>query len=664
MLAALFLAALLAYGLGGADAASVSVENSYRELVTFNSGWRWVYRKKVVERVVKDVISDDSIELEALRSALSAQGTDAAALITAANGLIDGLRHESPSDAQVLRAVISFLKTPDASALDSNLGQRKAGQYHGVGYLLLGRYYEKKGFYPEANGYYMLVKKSGAPQPLREMALFLSGRALFLQGRLAGAKKAFEASMASGNPSARRWLANTDLIRGEEGLAWELYSDSTGFVPLDPVTRLSLADAMLAKGEFESARRVFAELETLYRDEHLLTSFFSVRKADTYLAQGLTDEAVALYSGLKQKSKGEQWAVASLALADVLASRPAGEARSRASGLYNAVVDGGFIGSEAAYPGLVRTQASLGKYESAVNHMRRFRFRFPASGFKTVMQDIGGEVISRWTDELYRSGDYYGVAKVDAAFAIDIPFGKKAEGYLKAGLAASELGLLDTAARHLDMAVKVGSNAVAEKAMVGLARVYIYQNDWQGAERLLDAYNARFSKGHLAGEAQRLRVLAASIKGDMKTVASSKGDPADAESLIIKAHAMAGIKRYSEATALYQMAARLFREHDKDDKAVKALIGGADAGFSSGDYRNAATAYMEALSLLKGAVPAPGSDRPWVLYRLAQCYSNLGMADEKDRALKDLDSIDGDMKEWAAALFMDSAVQQGKRSGI
>lgn len=664
MMAALFLAALLLCGLSGADAASVSVESGYREAVTFNSGWRWAYRKKVVERLVKDVISDDSLELEALRSALSAQGPDVAAIDRAAVDLIDGLRHESVSEAQVLRALISFLKSPDASALDSTLGQRKAGPYHGLGYLLLGRYYEKKGFYPEANGYYMMVKKSGAPQPLRETALFLSGRALFLQGRLVGAKKAFEASMASGNPSARRWLANTDLIRGEEGLAWELYSDSTGFVPLDPVTRLCLADAMLSKGEFESARRVFAELETLYRDEHLLTSFFSVRKADTYLAQGLIDEAVALYSGLKQKSKGEQWAVASLALADVLASRPAGEARSRASGLYNAVVDGGFIGSEAAYPGLVRTQASLGKYESAVNHMRRFRFRFPASGFKTVMQDIGGEVISRWTDELYRSGDYYGVAKVDAAFAIDIPFGKKAEGYLKAGLAASELGLLDTAARHLDMAVKVGSSAVAEKAMIGLARVYLYQNDWQGAERLLDAYDARFSKGALAGEAQGLRTLAASVKGDMKTVASSKGDPADAESLIIKAHAMAGIKRYSEATALYQRAARLFRERNKEDKAVKALIGGADAGFSSGDYRNAATAYREALSLLKGAGAAPGSDRPWVLYRLAQCYSNLGLTDEKDRALKDLDSIDGDMKEWAAALFMDSAVQQGKRSGI
>ncbi len=659
-MAALFMAALLLSVPIDANASPLPVDNGYREAVAFNSGWRWVYRKKAVERLVKDVVSDDSIELEALRSALSAQGSDVASIDRAANALIGTLRIESPSEARVLKAVISFLKSPDASALENVIRHGKAGPYHGIGYLLLGRYYEKKGFYPEANGYYMMVKKSGAPQRLSEAALFLSGRALFLQGRLVGAKKAFEASMASGNPLARRWLANTDLIRGEEGLAWELYSDSTGFVPLDPVTRLCLADAMLEKGEFESARRVFAELETLYRDEHLLTSFFSVRKADTYLAQGLIDEAVESYSGLKQKSKGEQWAVASLALADVFASRPAVDARSRASSLYNAIVDGGFIGSEAAYPGLVKMQASLGKYESAVNHMRRFRFRFPASVFKTVMQDIGGEVIHRWTDELYRSGDYYGVTKVDAAFAGDVPFGKKAEGYLKAGMAASELGLLDTAARHLDMAVKVGQGAVAEKAMIGLARVYLYQNDWHGAGRLLDAYNVRFSKGTLAGEAQRLRVLAASLKGDMNKVASSKADPSDAEAVIIKAHALAGIKRYSEASAHYQMAARLFRERNKEDKVVKAIIGGADAGFSSGDYRSAAAGYREALSLLKGQ----GTDRPWVLYRLAQCYSNLGMADEKDRALKDLASLDGDMKEWAAALFRDSAVQQGKRSGI
>ena len=152
--------------------------------------------------------------------------------------------------------------------------------------------------------------------------------------------------------------------------------------------------------------------------------------------------------------------------------------------------------------GLVKTQAALGKYETAVNHMRRFRSRFPASSFKSAMQDLGGEVIYRWTDELYRNGDYYGVARVDAVFAADVPFGKKAEGYLKAGIAASELGLLDTAARHLDMAVKVGSDAVAEKAMIGLARVYIDQNDWHGAERLLDAYNERFRNGTLGSSAQ------------------------------------------------------------------------------------------------------------------------------------------------------------------
>lgn len=632
--------------------------------MTFNSGWRWVYRKKIVDKLVKEVISDDAVDLDALRAALSVRGSDMGEVIKGAHGLMDGLHREDPVAAEVLRAVITFLENQDASLLENALRERKAGAYHGIGYLLLGRYYEKKGFYPEANGYYLTVKKSGPPRSLSEAATFLSGRAQFFQGRFSAAKKAFETFISSGNPIARRWLANTNLIRGEEDLAWGLYSDSAGFVPLDPVTRLSLADAMLARGEYEPARLVFAELESIYKDEHMMSAFFSVRKADTYLAQGLFDEAVAAYAALKQNSKNEPWAVASLALADALELKHESDARSRASKLYRSIVDGEFIGTEAAYLGLVKTQAALGKYESAVNLMRRFHSRFPASSFRSAMKDLGGEVVYRWTDELYRNGDYYGVARVDAVFAADVPFGKKAEVYLKAGIAASELGLLDTAARHLNMAVKVGSDAVAEKAMIGLAGVYIDQNDWHGAERLLDAYDERFSKkGTLRGSAQRLSVLAAGIKGDMKAVASSKSDPADAEALMAKARAMAGIKRYAEATALYKQAARLFVANGKDEKVIKALIGSADAGFSAGDYRNAAAAYREAASLLNGQNAAAVADRPWVLYRLAHCYSNLRMTDEKDQALKDLASIDGEMKDWAEALFRDIAVQDGKRSG-
>ena len=111
-----------------------------------------------------------------------------------------------------------------------------------------------------------MVKKSGSQQSISEAAIFLSGRVQFFQGRLNAAKKAFEFSHSSGNQTARRWLANINLIRGEEDLAWKLYSDSAGFVPIDPVTRLGLADAMLVRGAFKPARRVFAELETIYKD--------------------------------------------------------------------------------------------------------------------------------------------------------------------------------------------------------------------------------------------------------------------------------------------------------------------------------------------------------------------------------------------------------------
>lgn len=644
----------------------LSVRKDSREAVAFNSGWRWVYRKKAVERLIKDVISDDTIESDALRAALSARESGPGEAVKAADELIESLHEGDPAGAQVLKAVVSFLEDHDAPSLERSLGRLKTGRYHGIGYLLLGRHYEKKGFYPEANGYYLRVKNPGGQKSLSEAALFLSGRVQFFQGRLSGAKKAFESSVSAGNPLARRWLANVNLIRGEQDVAWELYSESEGFVPLDNVTRMGLADTMLAKGEFEPARRVYGELESIFKDDPFLSAYFLVRKADAYLGQGDGVEALSIYSALKQKGKGEPWAMATLALADAHAMKHEREKRSEAIKYYGLIAEGEFTGTEAAYLGLVRVLSSLGRYEAAINEMKKFRSRYPASSFRSEMKDLGGEVVHRWTDELFRSGDYYGVARVDAVFATEVPFGKKAEGYMKAGIAASELGLLETAVRHLNMAVKVGSDLVAERAMIGLARVYIEQNDWQSAERMLAAYDERLGKGANAhkDEAQRLRVSIARMKGDMRTVAISKADPDDAKALMLKAEAMSGIRNFKEASVLYRRAFSLFHAGSMEEHAVKALIGGADAGFSAGDYKGAALNYKEAASMLKESKEASGTDRPWALYRLAQCYENLRMRAERDLVLKELDTLEGDMKGWAEAFFKDSAVQQGKRSGI
>lgn len=643
---------------------SLSVQKDSRDAVAFNTGWRWVYRKKAVERLIKEVTSDEAIEIDALGSSLSARGSDLGELVKVTHDLIESIHEADPDGAEALATVVSFLEDHDAQSFERSLGRLKSSQYHGIGYLLLGRHYEKKGFYPEANGYYRRVKNAGGSKSLSETAMFLSGRVLFFQNRLSSAKKAFESSVSAGNPLARHWLANVDLIRGEQDVAWELYSASDGFVPLDRVTRMSLADTMLAKGEFESARRVYGELETIYKEDPFLSAYFSVRKADAYLGQGLVEEALSIYSDLKQNGKGEPWALATLALADALAMSPESEAQSASLKYYGLIAEGEFIGTEGAYLGLVRAQTGLGMYEAAVNLMKKFRARYPASGFRSEMKDLSGEVIHRWTDELFKAGDYYGVAKVDAVFAAEVPFGKKAEGYMKAGIAASELGLLETAVNHLNMAVKVGSAPVAEKAMLCLARVYLEQNDWQSAERMLAAYDERFRMGAQKDEALRLKVRIARMKGDMKTVARSKADPADAKALVMKAEAMSGIRNFTEASALYLRASRLFHAGNMEEQAVKTLIAGADAGFSAGNYKGAALSYKEAALQLKDSKTLSATDRPWVLYRLAKCYKNLGMKVESDLALKELDSLDVEMKGWAQALFKDSAAQQGKRSGI
>ncbi len=628
---------------------AVLMEQDPSKVLAFNDSWRWVYRKKVIDMLRADLYSDGSAE--AFRAALGVKARFFSGASAEAAAVAARLKAEGRADeARLLDEVMLFHASGDGVAgLESTLRTAPASATKGLGYFLLAEHYEKQGFFPEASGYYTLSGKA-ASGTLGPLVLFRKARLVFFSHKYSEAKELFRKAIDAGYTEAAGWLASTCIIKGELDLAWETFSRLKGSSELDPVTSLGMADMLLVKGRHQEARFVFASLRSRLPKEELLSTYLVVREADSFFLEGKTGEAISLYSKTKEKLKGEQWAMASLSLADayfVLATR---EEMEKAERIYDAVASGGFEGSAMASMRLVASRMALGRYAEAYEVIKRFHAAYPTSPVRQDMNRVSSSLLYGWIESLIAKGDHLGAVKLYTETPLSPPFGKKAEVSLRIGRSCKEIGLLGEAARHLNTAIKIGDNTVAEEAMLMLAGIYLDQKDASAAERLMKAYANRFPATKRGAEVERIFARMAFTNKDYQKSAGLKADGSEAGLLQIKADSLARTGRPKEATASFEAAASGYLDSGEKAAAAVALLRGADARFSSGDYTGAAEAYRKAAD----SPEARKDDRSWALYRLAMCYSNLGMKDREAKALSELKSLGGEYGTWSEQIFQKS----------
>jgi len=408
------------------------VEQDPATVLAFNDSWRWVYRKKVVDMLRGGLYSDEAAE--ALRAALGVKGRDPVSASNEAAALAERLKAEGRAgEASLLEEVLSFHASGgEYQGLENTLRGAPPSAIKGLGYFLLAEHYEKMGFFPEASGYYTLAGKA-AKGMLRPLVLFRKARLVFFNHKYSEAKELFRKALDAGYSEAAGWLAGTCVIKGELDLAWKTFSGLNGSRELDPLTSLGLADMLLVKGRHQEARSVFASIRSHLPKEDLLATYLVLREGDSYLLEGRTDEAISLYTKTKERLKGEQWALASLSLADayfVLATR---EEMEMAERIYDAVASGGFEGSEMAGMRLVAARMALGRYPEAYEVVKMFHAAYPTSPVRQDMKRVSSSVLYGWIDSLIDGGDHLGAVKLYTETPLSAPFGKKAEVSLKIG---------------------------------------------------------------------------------------------------------------------------------------------------------------------------------------------------------------------------------------
>lgn len=629
--------------------AKVLIEQDASKVMAFNDSWRWVYRKKIIDELSAGLYEDGSAEV--FRAALGIEADNAKAVAAQAGSVIERLRTEGRGkDAELLRGIMLFYgQQGQPSELENSLRAASDSAIKGLGYFLLAEHFEKKRFFPEASGYYALASKAAKDGSLKSLVLFRKARLVFFDHKYSEAKGQFKKALDAGYAGARGWFASACIIKGELDLAWDTFralGKSSG--ELDPVTALGLADMQLVRGNFQEARYGFGSLRARYPKEGLIATYLVLREGDAYFLEGRTDEAIALYTRTKEKLKGEPWAIASLSLADayfVIATR---EEMEKAEKIYEAVAAGSFEGSAITNMRLVAARMALGRYGEAHEDIKRFHARYPTSPLRQDMFRVSSTLFYGWLDFLIMKEDHLGAVKLYAEAPLTVPFGKKAEMSLKIGKSCKILGLQSEAVRHLDTAIKIGSGAVAEEAMLLLAGIYLDQFDGNSAERLMKAFGNRFPRTKRKAEVEQLAARMAFRNKDYKTSASSLNAGSDPALLAMKADSLVKTGRSKEATAAFENAARAYSDAGEKAAASGAWLRSADARFASGDFSGAAEAYRKGMD---SAGTEKKEDRSWALYRLARCYSSLGMKDKEAEALTELKALGGEFGAWSEKIF-------------
>ncbi|HHL40571.1 MAG TPA: tetratricopeptide repeat protein [Deltaproteobacteria bacterium] len=613
----------------------------------FDSGWRWVYRKRVVGMLRDEILETRAAMFDAFYEELGVTASDMDGLVKEVVSHVDRLKATGePDRAKLLNAILYLLYSgKDPDELARTLRDHGADEYAALGYFVLGGYYEELGFEPEALGYYARAAGSGK-SAVATGAVFRRGLILYFMGRYGDARAEFERAAEGGHPGARQWLANTLLIGHDFERAWRIYSSSTAG---DPVTLMSMAEMNMVAGRYAQAAASWGDLARIHGREPLLGAFFTVRRADSLVLDGKLEEAGRIYEELagRLKEGGEGLEAARLALADLYISSGDDLKKRDAEEIYRDVAYSGGSGAEAAFLSLIDILIDRGEYGEAFDMAGEMVQRRPSDLLAKRAVELKGRIVGRWIRRLYEEGDYIGVAKLNLRYGRYVPFGEKAGTFMAVASSLVKIGLDADAVDVLKQAVKLGDDAVAGEATLMLGRIYLRQRDAAAVIKLLRDYDKLFKEEARRREAEEMLFKAAFLSGDYEEAAAYAVPRGRPDLSMLKAYALSRLGRYGEAERLYMKAAGLFSEEGDAGAAGRAYTGAADMRFASGRYEEAVALYEKA-----AAVGGEGADLEWIKYRIAASYEAMERKEDRDAVLGELMGGDDDLyRAWAQVVM-------------
>ncbi len=631
-----------------------SMSGTLESLIAYNESWRFIYRKKVNKLIQAELYKNDVVEWKVFRDVLTLAAFKQAPLAKEARALSVKLAENGKvGRAAVIEAMANIIgEGRGAEELAGLLRIYPDSGLTHLGWLILGGYYEKNGFYPEALAHYSRVVSESNEGEIKGAAQFSRARLLYLTGEFTKSKVAFRKLLATGYKGAGMWLANAYHMRGETDRARALYEK---YVPVelgtvDPITLMGVGDLRIKYGDYLGAAKVFKQIESNDSIKDLAMAFLRVREADALLVNGEPVKAQVIYTGAYKAFKGEAKILAGLALADSMAMVGKGDSLMRAESFYHKLHRGPYIASQYAHLNMARVQLRLKLYNDAAIALDDFLEYYPTNAQHAEAVKIKADVMFEWIKTLFAKSKYLAVADAVSRYGAVVPFGKKGTTYYRIGKSYSKLSLLSEAVSALRASSDIGVDVVAERSMLELVNVYLKQKDVHSVERLANNFKARFPKSKYRPQLNTILAKAAYLKGDYKAYAKAMpatGKPAEDFN---RASALARIKRHTEAIKLFLSVADGYKALGNVDGEKRALLGAADSSFKKGLYPEAVKRYGMALDLM-------GKDKSlekrWALYMITQSYSKLKKRDMQKEALNRVVVANGVFGEGAEAIYKD-----------
>lgn len=618
----------------------------YRGAYAFNEGWRWIYRKAAVQSLRVSFygnLRDHGLEM--LSEFIPVKGGDAWADGMEAEAYIKGLSEEGDeAGAVTLKAIIDLLKKKaDINDVESEIMKTPENTLTPLARFLLASAYEREGFYPEAIAYYGMAYEAKSIKRLKALSSLGGGRALFFSGRAATSLKWFERARQEGSHEALGWLAGSLLLKGDYPSAWADFKRLG--TTKDPLSLMGLADIKMKRGDYSGAGLIFQGLETRFKREPFLASFFALREADSLLASGLVNEGLSAYSAIKKHSKGEALAMVNMALADYYSTD--GKSPMKAKALYKDVARGTNSASGEALMRLSEVLEGLREHGEA---MRTLEEILPENTLFTGRDSTGflrSKIAYNWIKDLYAEKKWLELTMVNYQYGASVTFGKKAGTFLRAGEALMRLGLTPDAVKALNMAKRIGTKEVKVKALLLLTRLYLDQRDGRAAGNVLENLRVTSPKVARSTEWREYNLEAQYLKGNYREVIGLGGQGDRGNLLIMIAASYQRLAMWPEAIKTYSEAIALFKKNGDNRGLIKAETGYGDSQFASRGFIEAIDAYKRATGMAKTPV-----DTSWARYRLSLSYAEAGMRDKAMSTVRELKGRDKAYGEWAEAISL------------
>ncbi|MBE9528933.1 MAG: tetratricopeptide repeat protein, partial [Proteobacteria bacterium] len=639
-------------------AKSQSMSGTLESLIAYNEGWRYLYRQKVNKIFQAELYKKDVIERQAFKKTLGLSAFGPAGMVKEARAFAHKVEARgNVGRAAVIEAMATMIETGSGSQELAGLLRihPESGLTH-LGWLFLGGQYEKNGFYPEALAHYARVVSEAKAGELKNSAHFARARLLLLTGEFTKSKVAFRDLLALGYTPAGSWLANAHLMKGETDSARALYEK---YVPVeldhvDPITLMGIGDLRIVYGDYLGAAQIFKIAQETFSVDDVAMAFLRIREADALVVNGEPVKAQVIYTGAQKAFRGEASAMSGLALADSMAMVAKGDSLMRAESLYRSLHRGRYAASRYAHLNLARVQLRLKLYKDSAIALNEFLERYPTNTQQAEAIEIKSEVMFEWIKKLFDESDYFSIVDAVSLYGVEIPFGKKGSTYYRIGKSYAELSLLSEAVSTLVAASEIGVDAVAERSMLELARVYLKQKDSDAVERIARNFNARFPKSLKRAELNEILSSAAYLKGDYKAYAEGVSVTGDPTKDFYKAAALARINKHRDAVKLFKGVAASYKLAGDSAGRKRALLGAADSSFKIRRFSSAVKLYEEAVGLMdKGKT----LEKRWALYMITQSYSRLNKREKQKEALGEVVVANGVFGDGAEALYKDELRQ-------